>query len=101
VELDVDPRALREARADLHRRLAAVGRALVPRVRRRSPDDTGDLDRSYRFEVDEANDRVLVGTELLHGRMIELGTTRMAPRAPMRKALAEERPTIERTFERG
>lgn len=97
VEFQIDPNALRaEVRADLVGKLDGVGRALVKGFRRRSPDDTGALDASYTHEVDEANARVLAGTELLRGRFVELGTERMAPRAPMRRTLAEDGESVMR-----
>lgn len=70
--------------------LPAVGAMLCDQIRSRSPDRTGDLDRSYTYEVDEREAVVRVGTELEYGKYIELGTVRMSPRAPIRRTLAEE-----------
>lgn len=91
IQIDRDLIA-REVRRELTGNLDRAGRKLVAGVRRRSPDDTGELDGSYTHEVEDGPDgvRLLVGTPLPKGRPIELGTRRMAPRAPLRRTLAED-----------
>jgi hypothetical protein len=54
---------------------------------------TGQLRRSIATEVRSLVGRV--GTNLLYGRHLELGTRHMAPRPWLRRALAESRQQIE------
>jgi len=75
-------------------RLPKLGEVLVAMVRERTPvreedPQPGLLRDSMTFEVDREAGVVRIGTPLEIGRYIELGTERMAPRAPIRKALAD------------
>lgn len=79
-------------------RLGFVGDMLLPRIRANSPDRTGELDRSYAYEVDESEYVLRIGTELERGKFIELGTVRMSPRAPIRRTLNESADEILRVL---
>src|SRR5574343_253090 len=97
-----DPLRIRDAvRARLAERLEALGPVLVAAIRRRSPDRTGTLDDSYTFTVDTDTLTLHVGTELLYGRFVEIGTSRRAPFAPIRRTLAEDVETILATLRSG
>lgn len=78
--------ALRRTVAD---RLGPLGEFLVARIRSNSPDRSGELDASYKFEIDETLGMLRVGSELVRSKYVELGTIRMSPQAPIRRALAE------------
>lgn len=62
---------------------------------------TGDLRRRIAYEVDEASLVARVGTNLLYGKFLELGTKKMAPRPFLRRTLAAERDAITRLLAGG
>ena len=98
--IDPDPTDLAATiRGEMLDRLGAAGPRIVAGIRRRNHDDTGTLDASFTSELDEAHDRLLVGTPLLYGRFREIGTAKMRPHAPIRRTLAEDAGGIHRDLE--
>jgi HK97 gp10 family phage protein len=59
---------------------------------------TGALRNSVTREVGEAEEVARVGTNLRYGRYLELGTTRMAARPWLRRAMAETQAAVARIF---
>jgi hypothetical protein len=99
--MEIDPRALSESiQRELVSRLDPLGRRLVEGIRKRSSDDTGELDASYTHQVNAEDAKLLIGTELLYGRFRELGTVKMRPEGAIRRTLAESTNTIRRTLGR-
>jgi HK97 gp10 family phage protein len=61
---------------------------------------TGTLRASVTYEIDDARMAGRVGTNIRYGRHLELGTSKMAARPWLRRALAESRSHIEAIFAR-
>lgn len=57
---------------------------------------TGDLRRRITYEVDKDSLVAHVGTNLLYGKFLELGTKKMRPRPFLRRTLAAERDELSR-----
>jgi HK97 gp10 family phage protein len=62
---------------------------------------TGHLRRTITYEVDEVTQTARVGTNLLYGKFLELGTKRMKPRPFLRKTLMSERVVLARLLAGG
>ncbi len=78
-------------------------RGRVYGARRSAPGESpykqyGHLRRSITHEVDAAALTARVGTNLLYGRVLELGGRKVAARPYLRPALAESRGKIDRIF---
>lgn len=66
------------------------------------PDTPGPIARdSIESEVDRATMTGRVGSPLLRFRFLELGTVKMAPRAPLRRAIDELGPRYPEMVRRG
>lgn len=85
--MEIDPSFERRLARWSVDRLDVVGRTLAEEARRNTPVRTGQAQASVIYEVDPDTDTVRVGSPLLKYRFLELGTARMAPRAPLRRAL--------------
>ena len=62
---------------------------------------TGQLRMRITYEVDEATMTARVGTNLLYGKFLELGTKHMRPRPFLRKTLMAERASVGRLLAGG
>lgn len=62
---------------------------------------TGHLRRTITYEVDEATMTARIGTNLLYGKFLELGTIRMKARPFLRKTLMAERGPVGRLLAGG
>jgi HK97 gp10 family phage protein len=60
--------------------------------------DTGNLNNQIKFEVDKETLTARVGTNLMYGKALEDGTSKMKPRPWLRPAYLKVRPFIAKLF---
>lgn len=100
VDLDI-PRAREGLRKMMLGRLDAMGRASVARARAIAPRKTGRLANSLYYTVNASELFVRFGTDLLYGRLKEIGTRKMPPESYIRRTMLELRNDYVRIAERG
>lgn len=80
---------MRTFRARAQRGLQEAGRRALARCKELTPVDTGRLRASMRILVDSRGLKVSIGSDVPYAKYVEFGTSRMAPRAMIRRTLDE------------
>lgn len=85
---------MRTYRARAQKGLLEAGRQALARCQAITPVDTGKLRASMRIVVDSRGLKVLIGSDVKYAKYLEFGTSRMAPRAMIRRTLDEFAPVF-------
>jgi HK97 gp10 family phage protein len=81
-------------RARAQKGLIEAGRLALAHCQEITPVDTGRLRDSLRILVDTRGLKVSIGSDVPYSKYVEFGTSRMAPRAMIRRTLDEFGPTF-------
>jgi len=95
---DNSAEVLKEIDNRINKALHTIDPLLVVTIQRDAPFVTGRYVRSINGIVDESEHKLTVGSNVEYAGYLEIGTDKMAPRAPLRRGLAKCLSGIKKIF---